>query len=242
MKVQLTVCLLLLAGSLRVYPQVASTAISFKERSFNFGKIYEAKGRVSHTFTFANKGRSPIIIERIATGCGCTTYSYTREPVAAGKEGNVTVSFDPQYRQGFFSKEITVFSNDRGATRVWVKGYIIAAAHPVSEDYPYSWGSGLHTNLKVLAFGEVGKGKSKQILLRYANDSGQPMALRFSVEGNGKNLQIPSPGVVPPKKRGEMVISYARQSEPKGDRTVRIFPIVNGKKLSKYIEAKISGI
>lgn len=242
MKVHLALYLLLLSVSLRVYPQETSTAISFKERSFNFGKIYEAKGRVSHTFTFSNKGRSPIIIERIAAGCGCTTYSYTKEPVAPGKEGNVAVSFDPQYRQGFFSKEVTIFCSDRSVSRVWVKGSVVPEEHPVEEDYPYAWGAGLYTNLKVLAFGEVGKGRSRQVLLRYANDSKQPMALRFSVEGNRNGLRIPAMGLLPPKGRGEVLVNFVRGSRQRGVVVLKVYPVVNGKKLTKFIEANASCI
>ncbi len=241
MKIRFILLLALLINSAYIYSQATAKSISFEERVFNFGRINENKGRVSHTFTFLNKGNVPVVIEKIATGCGCTTYSYTKAPIKPGQKGNIIVSFDPEYRKGFFSKEITVFSNNNNISRVWIKGYIMPAVHPVEEDYPYSWGSGLYTNLKVLAFGEVSKGKSKQIRFRYANDTNKPMVLTFTTDGNNRNLKFTSPGILPPKKRGEMMISYYRENSGKQE-IIRLYPVINNKKLSKYIEVRIKAI
>ena len=242
MKIRFTILLILLITCSHTYSRTRSKSICFEEQIFNFGKIYENKGRVSHTFTFLNNSNLPIIIEKIATGCGCTTYSYTKEPIKRGHKGKIIVSFDPEYRQGFFSKEITVFSSGNNISRVWIKGYVMPAIHPVEEDYPYSWGYGLYTSLKVLAFGEIANGKNKQIKLRYANDTKKPMALNFVLEGDNQNLKFSNPGLIPPMKRGEMIINYTMSKTKRGEKSIRIYPIVNGKRLSKYILAKATCI
>ncbi|MBP1593773.1 MAG: hypothetical protein H6Q12_791 [Bacteroidetes bacterium] len=242
MKIRFTTLLILLITCIHTNSRTVSKSIRFEEQIFNFGEIYENKGRVSHTFTFLNSSSLPIIIEKIATGCGCTTYSYTKEPIKKGHKGKIIVSFDPEYRQGFFSKEITVFSSDHSISRVWIKGSVMPAIHPVEEDYPYSWGYGLYTSLKVLAFGEIANGKNKQIKLRYANDTKKPMAFNFVLEGDNQNLKFSNPGLIPPMKRGEMIVTYTMSKTKRGEKSIRIYPIVNGKRLSKYILAKATCI
>lgn len=242
MKIRFILLLVLLINCTHLYSQTTAKSISFEERVFNFGRIYENKGRVSHTFTFLNKGNTPVVIEKITTGCGCTTYSYTKSPIKSGQKGNIIVSFDPEHRQGFFSKEITVFSNHNSISRVWIKGYVMPAIRTVEGDYPYSWGYGLYTNLKVLAFGEVGKGKNEQIRLRYANDTSKPMVLTFTTEGDNRNLKFNNPGILPPKKRGEMIISYTKGNSVKQEILIKLYPVINNKKISKYIEVRIRAI
>jgi hypothetical protein len=233
----------MIAFCCRLHSQTISTAISFEETVYNFGKILESKGKVSHTFIFWNRSNAPVAIEGIAAGCGCTTFSYAKEPVRPGEMGKITVTFNPLYRPGFFSKEIIIFSNSRtNINRVWVKGNVIPFLHPVEEDYPYSFGQGLYLNLKVLAFGSVTKGTTKQINLRYANNNNNPMTLGFIVEGNDKNIKLSNPGKLVPMQRGQMSVDYTMIKLVRGEIIIKIYPIVNGKRLSQPLLAKITGI
>src|SRR5574344_2183353 len=106
------------------------------ERVHNFGKIYEKNGKVSHCFYFKNIGKKPVVIEHVSAWCGCTTYSFTKTPIRPGQKGMVTVSYNPNYRKGFFSKEVVIIT-DKGQsyTRIWVKGNVIPCLHPVTDDY-----------------------------------------------------------------------------------------------------------
>lgn len=61
-------------------------------------------------FKFENKGNLPLIISRVAASCGCTTPSWTKDPVLPGKTGEIKVKYDTS-RPGMFSKTITVISN-----------------------------------------------------------------------------------------------------------------------------------
>ena len=223
--------------------QTISTSIFFKEKSYDFGKIFENKGKVSHTFIFTNKAKISVAIDGVTSGCGCTTANYTKSPVKPGSVGTITVSFDPLYRPGFFSKEVVIYSNNRkNINRVWVKGTVIPFNHPVEEDYPYSFGKGLHLNLKVLAFGEIKKNSTKHIKLRYANDTNRPMTLYFVVEGTNKNLKFINPGKVAPTNRGEMTISFTQEKKLRTETVIKLYPIVNGVRLSQALKVKIGSI
>lgn len=239
---RLILWIVMLVKACSLHAQVPSEVITFNERVFDFGKFKEQEGKVSHSFTFHNKGKVPVAIEHVATGCGCVSFEYSKEPVRPGNAGSIVVTYNPTHRPGFFSKEIVVLSNNRKSyNRIWIKGDVIPSEYAVKEDYPYCFGSGLCLNLKVLAFGKVIRNQSKQIKLLYANDTKKPMSLDFYVEGNDQRISFVKPKDVAPQKRGELNITYTQTSQVLGENVIRIWPIVNGKKLSSFLLVKAMG-
>lgn len=87
--------------------------ISTPQAVYDFGEIKEADGKVSHTFLIKNEGDAPLVITRVIASCGCTTPEWTREPIAPGKTGELTVTFDPAGRPGEFTKTVAVYSNGK---------------------------------------------------------------------------------------------------------------------------------
>lgn len=88
----------------------AQGVIKFDTESHDFGKIEE--GTVAtFVFTFKNTGATPVVISNASPSCGCTTPSWTKEPVMPGKTGSVTASFSSAGRPGNFAKTVTVVSN-----------------------------------------------------------------------------------------------------------------------------------
>src|SRR5882724_3517864 len=166
-----------------VHSQTPSTTITFEERVHDFGTILEKNGKATHTFIFHNNGKTPVVINDIFSGCGCIGRTLSKDPVKPGGRGKVTITFDPGYKSGFFSKEIVVFSNDgQNYNRIWVQGTITPYEHPVQEDYPYSFGEGLYLRLKVMAFGYMKPGETQQVELHYANATNKEMILNFVAE------------------------------------------------------------
>ena len=85
--------------------------MEFKKTEHNFGTIKEEIGSVSTQFEFTNTGKSPLIIQRVSASCGCTTPTYTKEPILPGKKGTVSATYSTVRRPGTFSKNITVYTN-----------------------------------------------------------------------------------------------------------------------------------
>jgi len=106
---------------------VAQQAVlSFDKTSHDFGKIKEQNGVASVTYTFTNNGDAPLVINRVQAACGCTTPTWTKEPVLPGKTGTITAAYNPQNRPGSFIKTISVFSNaGTNATVLTIKGEVI---------------------------------------------------------------------------------------------------------------------
>jgi hypothetical protein len=84
--------------------------IAFAEKSHDFGDIKQGE-KVSHTFRFTNNGNKPLIISNVSTTCGCTVSNWTKEPVAPGKTGEVSATFDSTGKLNKQRKVITIHSN-----------------------------------------------------------------------------------------------------------------------------------
>ena len=117
------------------------------ERTHDFGTIYEKDGKVVHVFRLRNNGKSPVAISAVNTWCGCMVADYTKRAVRPGETARVTVSLDPDHKQGNFVKQVVVLVNDGSAyVRLWVKANIVPMVHPVREDHPFDYGHGLFMN------------------------------------------------------------------------------------------------
>jgi len=99
--------------------------INFASKDFDFGKIKEADGDVTHVFEFINKGKAPLVVNRVNASCGCTTPTWTKEPIEYNKKGAITVTYSTAGRPGSFYKTITVFSNDSINQVLVIKGEVI---------------------------------------------------------------------------------------------------------------------
>ena len=84
--------------------------ITFKETLHDFGTVIEGE-KVIYNFTFTNTGKTDLLLSNVSASCGCTATKYTREPVAPGGEGLVTVTFDSRNRRGFQNKAVTIIAN-----------------------------------------------------------------------------------------------------------------------------------
>ena len=101
--------------------------IQFAEKVINYGKI-EKGANGTRVFKFKNEGTEPLVLNSVRASCGCTTPKWTREPIAPGAEGEITVKYDTN-RMGNFHKTVTVNSNASNQTVVLtIKGQVMNPA------------------------------------------------------------------------------------------------------------------
>ncbi|MBW8684268.1 DUF1573 domain-containing protein [Chitinophaga rhizophila] len=66
--------------------------VKFKQETIDFGKTKLNKP-VSVDFEFTNTTKEPVLIETARASCGCTTPTWTKEPILPGKKGKITASY-----------------------------------------------------------------------------------------------------------------------------------------------------
>lgn len=90
--------------------QNADLNMKFANEEHSFGNIPEGPS-VSYDFEFKNISKEPIVLSNVQASCGCTTPTWPKEPIAPGKSGKITATYNTQGRPGPFTKTITVSSN-----------------------------------------------------------------------------------------------------------------------------------
>jgi hypothetical protein len=153
--------------------------ISFEEKSHDFGKVNEEDGKITHVFDFVNRGNAPLVVNRVQASCGCTTPTWTKEPIEPGKKGSVTVTYNPQGRPGTFNKTITVYSNAAEEQFVLnINGEVLSKHTNDNGGYPVNIG-GLLLKSKIVQMNNVDKGKTQSRTLEIQNGAKTPLKPTF---------------------------------------------------------------
>jgi hypothetical protein len=96
----------------------------------DFG-IVEEGVQAEYEFQFENTGDAPIVLTDVRASCGCTTPSWTRDPIPPGGKGSVKASYNSTGRLGVFNKSITITSNASEPTKiVYIKGIVVKKEEP----------------------------------------------------------------------------------------------------------------
>lgn len=124
------------AGQEAIDPNAPKPVMTFKETEHDFGTIKSDK-KVTHTFTFTNTGKAPLVIESATATCGCTVPEWPKEPIAPGATGTIKVEYDPAGRSGQQSKQITITANtDPQINQLNIKTNVIGAVPQAGADGP----------------------------------------------------------------------------------------------------------
>ena len=84
-----------------------SDVLTFKTDAIDIGQIPQGKP-IDIDFAYSNNSGKTVIISNVTAACGCTVGSYSKEPIAEGKSGKVTATFNAA-AVGPFVKTISVF-------------------------------------------------------------------------------------------------------------------------------------
>jgi hypothetical protein len=103
----------------------SQAAFSFANRWHDFGDIVQGE-KVTHTFSFKNTGKDPLIVTAVQPTCGCTVTEWTRQPIQPGQSGEISVTFDSKNALNQQNKTVTVISNAAvGSERLYLRGNVL---------------------------------------------------------------------------------------------------------------------
>ncbi|MBR1928356.1 MAG: DUF1573 domain-containing protein [Paludibacteraceae bacterium] len=183
--------------------------ITFEKNEHDFGKINEGDGRVSTEFVFKNEGMEPLVLNNVRASCGCTTPSWTKEPIEPGQTGSITVTYNPNGRPGHFQKTVTITSNASNPTvKVYIKGEVIPKpAQPVNK-YPVTIGD-LSMSAKSVDFGTVTNGEVTRTI-EYANltDHEITVDVLLNTKDAAYMKALPSFTTLQPKQSGTLTLIF----------------------------------
>ncbi len=99
--------------------------IKFDKLEHDYGTITQGSDG-GCVFKFKNIGNEVLIISDVRKSCGCTTPTWSKEPILPGQSGTIKVGYNTN-SVGQFSKTITVISNAVSSTvTLTIKGNVVA--------------------------------------------------------------------------------------------------------------------
>lgn len=215
----------------------AQGKIVFENITHDFGKIKEDGGVAIHKFVFKNQGNAPIVITNVSSSCGCTTPSWTRQPIAPGAEGFVSAAYDPRNRPSVFTKTVTVTAKLAEGKQVTVtltiKGDVLAREKSLEEIYRYDLG-GLRLKTNHAAFAQIYTHQTQTKELEAINNSDKEIVMSFP--NLPAHLQARTiPAEIKPRQKAKIVFTYdAKVKNDYGYVTDYLLPKINGQSDNKY--------
>ena len=108
-------------------PKVEGAGMVFQSETIDYGSV-AANSDGKREFTFTNNGNKPLIITNAQGSCGCTVPTYSKEPIAPGAKGVISVKYDTSRAGQPFTKTVTITSNAAGipSKTLTIKGTVLA--------------------------------------------------------------------------------------------------------------------
>lgn len=125
-------------------PDPNAPSMTFVTDTIDFGTITQGD-TVDRDFKFKNSGKSPLVITEAKAGCGCTTPTFSKEPIGPGKSSSIHVHFNSTGKMGMQYKPVTITTNG-GTFVVVLKGNVVAPTQGPKPGGPDPARSGAPTN------------------------------------------------------------------------------------------------
>lgn len=95
---------------LGVFVLASAQTIAFDKTTIDYGTIKPGADG-NRVFMVKNTGDKPLILSNVKASCGCTTPVFKTDAIMPGKSAEIKVGYNTNLN-GFFVKQIEVFSND----------------------------------------------------------------------------------------------------------------------------------
>ena len=207
------------------------------DTEIDLGTVKEIDGVVTVKLLCKNTYADTLRPVRIDTPCGCTAAQTDRKPIAPGEEEEIEVSYNPAYRPGPFMHEIKVIYKDSPVKVRYfiIKGNVKGYTHPIEEDRPYNMGEGLYMSHKVLSFGNMVPGETRDIFFRHGNGNQKKADIRFDIPDEWKScVRMRQPGKMKADERDTIHVKFTMPEEVDTIK-FKIQPLVNGVPTEKVV-------
>ncbi len=228
----LTACTMVLALPAQTTTKGTATiidgTIEIDKIVHDFGDVIAGSGPLECSYTVTNLSDKPIVIYNVAVSCGCTEATWTREPIAKGKKGTISVVYNNEDGPYPFDKNITVyFSGIKKPLILKLRGTAHEKMVPLPERYPVHYGDlGLkETDIKA---GNLSQGSQKSDAVMVANLGTSPLKLEFQNVTKGMTLSV-SPNPIPAGETAKVRYIITSDRSKWGKNYYYATPLVNGK-------------
>lgn len=189
-------------------------AMRFERTQIDAGRIGEDDTPPVYTYAWRNEGKSPLVVTRIVTTCGCAVATYDKRPVPAGGRGAVTVTYRPKGHPGSFQRRIFVYTqlSDKLPTAILELTGAVTASEDTSADYPYAMGV-LRLKQTTVRFADNGKVQVERIECLNTGTTTLHLTAEERLAPPGITFRC-EPASLAPGQQGDLVVRYDPSAAP----------------------------
>ena len=194
--------------------QIESVGVEIEGGStIDLGVVKESDSPRSINFVWKNKSGRKAAITRIRSGCGCLVADYDSKPVANGKTGAISLSFNPKGRSGQVSHKIYIYTTlaDTNPSAVVEVVGSVESGDGHNPLWPYTMGTLQLRTTRVSAHDRVAK-------IAVRNGGSTPLEVshdaRLSTRGIVAHTE---PKVLQPGEEGSLVVELPTEVVEKNE-------------------------
>lgn len=201
--------------------------VQWSNIAYDFGALPRESYELKHDFIFINDSNSPVTISYAVASCSCLSLDWTRDPVAPGSQGKVSVVYFKERAADSFEKVISVFF--KGSLKpqlLRISGSFVETSESLNQDFPFRRNA-LGLQYDPGDFSTVHPDQPAYQNIWLANCSSR--AIDVSLEDFSDGFEItPSHVKIAPGSRRELMCVLRPDSLQWGRRKYAFTPVVDG--------------
>lgn len=206
----------------------------FDRTVYDFGNVRISDGPQSCSFQVKNTGSTPAVIYQVASSCGCTGVKWTREPIAPGAEGKISVTYSNDEGPYPFEKTLTVYVSDyKKPIILKIRGVSHEKKKSLEEMFPVRISS-LAMRSAEIKCGNMEQEGQKSDVIMIGNLSGKALKIGFDDVSPELKISV-SPNPVPARGTAEITYTLSASRTKWGKNYYYATPVLNGVKQKKSI-------
>ncbi len=209
--------------------------LKFESTVHDFGQILISDGAVSCSFKATNVSKEDVVIQSVATSCGCTSVKWDHNPIAPGRTTEISATYTNDEGPYSFDKTLTVkILGEDKPVLLHLRGLSQNAIKPDSEIYTYLYNGVLGLSNDRLKCPNLEQGGSRGYQLTVANLSAKSVKVGFADVTDGLALEI-RPNPIPAKGHATLFYTVSSRPDKWGRNLYFAQPVTDGKASEKKI-------
>lgn len=204
----------------------AENILRFDRTMHHLDTLTEDDAPVVRRFECTNVSKSPIVITRATSTCGCVTVNAKGEKLMPGETHIITVAFHPENHPGTIDTDMFVYlssSEKKPVARLKLTGHVLPGKDAWGR-FPHSMGQ-LRLKQDKIVFGEVEDGQRYVERILCGNSGTKPLRLKSLVLPPYATFHT-EPEVIEAGEEADIVVTLDASRLPKGWKDGKTFPII----------------
>lgn len=191
-------------------PMARNDALRFDATEADLGQMSEDDAPRTCRFVFSNVSKTPVVITRVSSSCGCAQPLFSREPILAGGKAEIEVTFKPKGHPGKLIRHVYVYTNASSvhpSVRLTLKGEVTPTADQW-QAFRVQLGTSLKARRNKLTFRGMSRTQIRTERIECVNTGTTPLRLQAMGELLPDFISFRTdPEVIAPSQTADLIVT-----------------------------------